>query len=135
MKAVLDTNVLISAIFYGGIVGEILNHWQEGAFTAVVSEATTNEYRDVIERFSKRHTQLAVVGKELLDIFIRKAIFVDSPKNPLKLARDPKDDIFLECAEVSGADYLVSGDKDLLVIGQHGRTQILKPRAFLDVLL
>ncbi len=45
-------------------------------------------------------------------------------------SRDPDDDKILACASATGADYLVTGDEDLLVITQHGGTRILSPRDF-----
>ena len=48
------------------------------------------------------------------------------------ICRDPKDDFILECAETGGADLIVTGDKDLLSLANHGRTEIATPRQYLD---
>jgi predicted nucleic acid-binding protein len=50
------------------------------------------------------------------------------------ICRDPKDDMVLECAESSGADLIVTGDKDLLAVSEYKGIRILTPRAFLDEL-
>ena len=51
-----------------------------------------------------------------------------------RICRDPKDDMLLACAKAAKADYLVSEDNDLLVIGQHHTTRIIKIAAFLNIL-
>jgi len=52
----------------------------------------------------------------------------------LAVSRDPKDDPFLACAQSVGCNYLVTGDKDMLVLQFHGTTKILTPAGFLSVL-
>ncbi len=52
-----------------------------------------------------------------------------------KLCRDPKDDKFLNLASSGAADYLVTGDEDLLILQAHKDTHILKPRDFLELLI
>jgi len=56
------------------------------------------------------------------------------PEEIESICRDPKDDIFLACAKAAKADYLVSEDKDLLVLKSHYTTQIVDVMAFLSVL-
>ena len=51
------------------------------------------------------------------------------------ISRDPKDDIFLACAAASCADFLVSGDEDLLFLAEHHGTKIVTPSEFLQILL
>lgn len=51
-----------------------------------------------------------------------------------RISRDPKDDIFLVCAATANCDFLVTGDKDLLVLKAHKRTKIVTPAKFLSIL-
>jgi len=48
----------------------------------------------------------------------------------VRVCRDPKDDMFLECADLAKADFLISGDKDLLVLGSYKRTRIVSPAEY-----
>jgi predicted nucleic acid-binding protein len=50
-----------------------------------------------------------------------------------KLCRDPHDDMFLECAEIAAADFLVTSDNDLLVLGAYKKTRIVDPATYLLV--
>ena len=54
MRAVLDTNVVMSAIFFGGVPFEVLNAWHNGEFELVVSDAVMAEYRAIAERMKAK---------------------------------------------------------------------------------
>ncbi|MCJ7450428.1 MAG: hypothetical protein MUP58_01675 [Candidatus Nanohaloarchaeota archaeon QJJ-9] len=59
------------------------------------------------------------------------ATFGGKPERTVERSPDPSDDKFLEAAEESGADYLVTGDSHLLKLEEHKNTKIVKPEEFM----
>ena len=64
MKVVLDTNVLISAIFFGGIPGRILSAWATGELTLVLSPDVLDKYRRVVLELSKKYPALQSAAED-----------------------------------------------------------------------
>lgn len=111
MKLVLDTNVLVSGIFWGGRPGKLLDDWVAGHHVLLVTPPILLEYSRVISELSATHDPvLALRWSRLLT---ETGVMV-IPVPATVECRDPKDQMFLECAIGGSADYLVSGDKDLL---------------------
>lgn len=116
-RIVVDTGVLISAFAYGGIPAKAVQRaFKESKI--FISPDILEEYRNVPLLLEKRkkitHQQL----KSLLQgiaIFVSKAELL-YPQEKLKLCRDEKDNMILECCLKANADILITGDKDLLVI-------------------
>jgi len=73
------------------------------------------------------------LAAEWLDVIAVAAIFVE-PQENIQVCRDPNDDMFLEAAVAGRADYLISGDQDLLAIGSIGKTLIVSPRQAWEML-
>jgi uncharacterized protein len=138
--AVLDTNLTISgAITPHGIPNRILRAYQRQAFTLVSSPELVAEVRDVLTRpkISERYRpDPAIVGALLAGL--RAGQVRPLPLDALPIhCRDPKDDPVLACALGGHADYLVTGDADLLSLDGHpalGQLRIVTPRAFLALL-
>jgi len=131
VKIVLDTNVLVSGIFYRGIPGKILEAWIEGRLTVSATPLILVEYRRAIEDLGSKDPALAARWRESL--FGGCQILPDEG-NPPRICRDPTDDKFLSCARRAKAECLVTGDKDLKVLEGKFPFQILSPREFLKVL-
>jgi putative PIN family toxin of toxin-antitoxin system len=130
VKVVLDTNVLISGIFFSGPPAEILSYWRHKAFESVVSEPIIVEYIRVAEEIAKKFPRLEIT--EILEIFILNSTVVDTTGLKIRLCEDPDDNKFLECAVAGGCEVIVSGDKHLLKIKEFQGIKILKPRDFLE---
>ena len=130
MRVVIDTNVLISGIFFSGPPAEILDHWKKRAFLSVISEPIIIEYVRVAEEISRKFPPIKIA--EILDLFILHSEIVDTNGIEIKECEDPDDDKFLECAVAGGCQIIVSGDKHLLNIAKYQEVKILKPRNFLD---
>lgn len=96
MKAVLDTNVFISAVFFGGTPGEVLSAWREGAFQIVLSREIVYEYRRVGMRLAA--TFPAVDLGPALNLLLSHAEFVIPAALTQTFCRDPDDDKFVACA-------------------------------------
>ncbi len=135
--AVLDANVFVSAILSPkGIPAKVLAAWREEQFQLVISAAILEEIERVLHypKIVKRHRWL----EERLQTFIEDLASLAIPTpGKLRLSvieEDPADDRYLECAVEGEVDYLVSGDRHLLDLGEYQGIRILSPRAFLAVL-
>ena len=128
-RAVLDTNVLVSGLL-GGTATDVIRKWRTGAFELVLSEEIMSEYEVVLNR-PKFRLPVRVV-QELLDHISKEAKWVVPASDIGANARDPSDNKFLEAAVVGQADWLVSGDTDLLDIEEFEGILIIPPWEFLS---
>jgi uncharacterized protein len=132
MTVVLDTNVILSAILFGGKPRQVLQAALSGAIRVGVSESTFAELLEVLNRpkfgFSARFVQ--IIASE----FAAMAEWVEPTEHFEMVKDDPKDNQFIDCAIVAGAAYLVSGDKHLLKLGKCGKTAIVNVDSFIDIL-
>lgn len=137
MKAVIDTNVLVSrAISDRGAPARIFRLLENGAFELLVTEEILAEYRRALgyEHVQKAH-RYTTEKIESTVLSIRRIATVSTPDALLNaVPADPDDDKFIECAFSGGADYIVSGDKHLLALGQYKGVQIVSPAVFLALL-
>ena len=117
-KAVIDTNLFISALLTPyGTPAKLLNAWRKGKYDLVISNDMLSELREVVvEPYFKKHTILAKRSLQVVMTLRLGAEFVKPTSlNQLPVhCRDPKDDKVLALSLVADADYLVTGDKDLL---------------------
>ena len=131
MKVVLDTNVLVAAFLSEGICYKLLLRARKKEYDLVLSDDIIAEFEGVLLRkFSLSQSELSDV-RNLLAEPIREICRKVDPTKPV--SGRPADDKILACASASGADYLVTGDEDLLVVKQYGGTKILAPRDFEDL--
>ena len=133
MRIVVDTNVLISGAFFSGVPSKIIDACVGGNFKLVLTTEIIEEYRRVGEVFTKKRPN--VDFERFLGILISKAVFVEPAHVDPDICRDSDDVKFLECALASNSKYLVSGDKDLLVIKDFSGVTIYTPREFVDEFL
>lgn len=126
MKVVLDTNVLVAAFLTEGICYRLLLRARKKEYNLVLSAHLIAEFEGVLLR------KFSLSQSELLDVrnLLAEAIHeMRGEVGPIKpVSRDPDDDRILACASASSADYVVTGDEDLLVMKQYGGTRILAPR-------
>lgn len=132
MKVVLDTNVVMSGIFFGGIPGQILRAWGGGAFELVLSADILEEYRDVADELAGDHSQLEDAWVPVLALLPRNATLVQAPPLKQQVGADPDDDKFLAAARAAGASIVVSGDKHLKAVSGWNGIEVLSPRGFRD---
>ena len=131
MRAVLDTNVFISGIFWKGQASKVISHWKEGKFTLVVSLEIVSEIITVLKDF-----KIQLPGdmiKKWSDLIVRNSLVVE-PSEKLNVVRDdPKDNMFIEAAVAGNADYIVSQDNHLLKLKEHRRIKIVSPEDFIGL--
>jgi len=129
-RFVVDTNVLISALFFKDskprkVFNKIL---EEGSI--IVSVDTLIELVDVLNRSKfDRYLPLSIRANFLAS-FIKKTIYIEIEERII-ICRDPKDNKFLELAVNGNADCIICGDKDLLVLSPFRDIPILSPDEFL----
>jgi putative PIN family toxin of toxin-antitoxin system len=128
MNVLVDTNVVISAVIRDRlpqrVIDEIVS--RDDWFWIVTTEIET-EYREVLARpkfkvsTAIQQNWRALVGEVTVRV---------SPTTPPPFPRDPKDELFIAAALASDADFLITGDKDLLDEQPLVSTKILRPAEF-----
>lgn len=119
MRAVVDTNAVVSALLFRSEASRLLDCWVAGGLRLVVSPAILEEYRRVLLYPRFRLTAGEAEGL-VVDHVLPYADLIE-PTERLRVCRDEHDDKFLECGVAAGADAVVSGDQDLLVLGPQFR--------------
>ena len=131
LRVVFDTNTVISALLFPkGRLAWLRTVWRQGTVVPLVSKATAEEIVRVLD-YPKFHLD-AADQDELLGDFLPFAeiIEADLPTGEVPICRDKHDQIFLELAAAGEADALVTGDTDLLVLGEQFPIPIMKPADF-----
>lgn len=133
LRCVFDTNVLISALLFNK------SKPAQAFFAAMrneevlVSADMISELSEVLgrEKFDKYLTEEE--RERFLRSLLQNAMLVEISEK-VRACRDPKDDKFLELAVNGAADYIISGDGDLLILHPFRNVQILTPEAFLSMM-
>ena len=136
LKLVLDTNTIISAFFWEGNEAELLRKIEQGKAELYVTNETLNEVKEVIKRpkFIEVMRRADLTPDQIMEKIVSLSHLVIAPKLNIKACRDEKDNKFLECAESAKADYLVSGDEDLLVLKEFNGVIIVRTGRMLELL-
>ena len=129
MRIVIDTNVLISGVFFGGFPRKILNAVVEHRLTACATTEIINEYEEIVQEMISR--KQGHINCRLLTPLIQVLEVVESITH-VELSRDPDDDKFIGCAKAAKALYIVSGDKDLLVLENVDNIYIITAKDFCE---
>ena len=133
MKVVLDTNVLISSIFFSGPPLQILKAWRKADVQFVISPEIIEEYLRVSRVLADQFPSVEI--NPILTLIITHSEIVQPQVLDRQICQDPDDDKFLACALSSDTKIIISGDKHLLKLKEHCGITILTPRAFLDQFL
>lgn len=133
LRVVLDTNVLLSGIAYpSSIPGKIMAAWHHGSVEVLLSTYILDELRRVLPRLAHRHGLNDVEMDELVDILSIQAELVDPAILIDPNLRDAHDQpvlgTLLAAQQSVGAEYLITGDKDLLALAE--RYDIVTPAKF-----
>ena len=132
MRAVLDPNVLISAVISpAGAPREILTAWTQGRFDLIVSPQLLGELRDVLAKPKLSRWDSDPAAAEYVEGLTDAALLIDDPPAQPGLSPDPDDDYLITLARAAGADYLVSGDHHLTGLA-NPTPPVLTPREFRD---
>jgi len=136
MRAVIDTNILIRALIKPrGTVGPVLTRLAVGEYTLVYSQPLLNELlaKLALPRIRQKY--------DIHDESIEKTMAVLAlrgervhPVRSVRVCRDPKDDMLIEAALAGAAEYVVTGDEDLLSMKKFETVRFVTPRTFLAAL-
>jgi putative PIN family toxin of toxin-antitoxin system len=129
VRAVIDTNVLLSGLFWHGAPHRLIEAVRAGALTLITSPALLAEFAEVLRR-SKFQAILArsrTDPEQTLAELRRLAEIVDPAPLPARVSRDPDDDAVLALAAASQADLVISGDADLLTLGARAGISVVTP--------
>ncbi|MHB1349350.1 MAG: putative toxin-antitoxin system toxin component, PIN family [Desulfobulbaceae bacterium] len=130
MKIVLDTNVFISGIFFGGPPSQILQSWRKSQIQIVLTEQILEEYQRVGNELSTKYFSINI--EPIIELFTIFGDFVETKGITETICEDPDDNKFIECAIASQSKLIVSGDKHLLKISGYKDIEVLTPRQFVD---
>jgi uncharacterized protein len=136
MRVVLDTNTIISGLFWGGVPWQVYRAAFAEHYILLTTDAMIDELKDVLNR-PKFAPSLAVFKRsadEILTEYLEIAELVTAAEIPTDVVRDPKDRAVLACAVGGNANCIISGDKDLLVLRTYQNISILTATPFLSQL-
>jgi putative PIN family toxin of toxin-antitoxin system len=137
IRAILDTNVLISGLITEqGPPRQIVDAWLDGHFTLITPLYHVQELNQVLSypRIARRLCLEDAELEMILAALLSEAEVVPGHLQLPGVTRDPKDDATVACAQEGKADYIVSGDQDLLVLGEYEGIPIVTPRQFIEIL-
>lgn len=126
MRVLLDTNVLLSAILFGGVPRRLLQAVIDGRIRLVTSRHLLDEFEGILEEKFGFSMAAAVETRSELEVLAEIVEPVDIPQ----VCRDPDDDQVLASATVGAAEVIVTGDRDLLVLEWYNKIEILTPAMF-----
>jgi uncharacterized protein len=136
LKVVLDTNVWISALLWGGKPAAAIKAAEEGKIGIFASEEIVGEISQVLAypKLPKICQAECLRHEELIEAVLKVVKFVEVTKKVNVVMEHPADDKFIECALAARADYIVSGDKHLLKVGSYKKTRIVSVNEFLQII-
>jgi uncharacterized protein len=131
LRVTADSNIYISALNFGGLPDKLLDLARDGEFQLVLSEAIVDEISRVLrDKFGWAEGSIALARERISD-FTERVI----PGRRIDAVRDdPTDNRILECDETGRCEYLVTGDKHLLKLGQFAAIRIVRPAKFIEIL-
>jgi len=130
IRVVLDTNVVISAILFKEVLCQFETWWRDGIIIPLVSKDTFEEIRKVLiyPKFQLSEDEVNYVVMELLLPYFE--VITLKGEQGISACRDHHDDKFLFTAHQGKAEYLISGDQDLLIQKRYRKVRIVSPKGF-----
>ncbi len=127
-KIVIDTNVFVSGVVFGVTPKIVLDFVRLSNIELLMSQLLAEEILAQMYRFRI---------EEITNQVVRYTIFSQArmiaPRIVPAISRDPKDDMLLALSLAGKAEYLITGDKDLLILRTFERTKIVTPSEFLTI--
>lgn len=131
-KVVIDTNIYISAIFWGGKPREVVDL---GRDEKILIFTSSDIEREIVEKLRIKFRLAEEEINQIISDFSTFTIPVKITNRIQAAPDDPDDDKFIECAVSCKADFIVSGDKHLLKMKEYHGIKILRASEYLPLLL
>jgi len=134
MRVVIDTNLWVSGLLWRGQPGKLLRLAEAGRIEVCMTPSMLAELAEVLtyERFQPRLAQLRLTSVELVAFAMGLVTVLETSSGTPIVRADPDDDVFLHCAVVAGATYVVSGDHHLLELVNYAGIPIVTVHDFLS---
>ena len=133
-KVVIDTNVIVSALLFGGKPGNLITLWKHRVIIPFVTKEIVDEYLRVLT-----YPKFELTEKEIQYLLYQQILpyfnIVEAKPGNIILQSDPSDDKFIRCAMAGTAYAVISGDSHLLSLKKYRNTPIVTPSQFLNELI
>lgn len=130
LRVTADSNIYISALNFGGIPDQLLDLARAGAIQLAISGPILEEISRVLRSKFQWAEDAIVQVQEQISSFAETV----NPEEHIEVVTDdPTDNRILECAIAARSEYIVTGDKHLLRLGQFAATRIVNPAKFLEI--
>ena len=130
MRVVLDTNVLISGIYFGGIPKILIDIWKQGKINYMLTVEIYDEYKRVDNAIRSKYPN--IMPERIIELVGEKSAFLIPIDAIHEECPDVNDYMFINCALSSKTKTINSGDEDLLSMNGYRGLEVLKPRKFLE---
>jgi putative PIN family toxin of toxin-antitoxin system len=130
ISVVIDTNVFVSALLFGGTPGKLIPLWKSRKILPYLSSEILTELLRVLAYPKFELTESEIQYLLYVEILPFCSV-VEAKTGSVIIDRDPSDDMFLRCCEAANARALISGDNHLLKLKIYRNTLILTPSQFL----
>ncbi len=130
IPVVIDTNVFLSALLFGGTPGKLISLWKSGKIQPQLNKTTVAELLRVLAYPKFELTENEIQYLLYVEILPFCKI-VQTKSGPVIITEDPSDDMFLRCCDISNVKVLISGDSHLLALKSYANASILTPSQFL----
>ena len=131
-KVVVDTNVVVSALLFGGHPGRLIELWQMDAIKPVASKQIIDEYLRVLT-YPKFKLSAEEINFLLYQQILPYFDIIDVHHGPAIIKKDPEDDKFIRCALAGKAKFIISGDQHLLALKFYRKIKIVSPADFIKI--
>jgi len=132
IRIVADTNLLISSIFWDGAPCRIVQRALDGELEIVACAWILNEVRRVLTNPEEGFVLSEQEVDDVVNGILAFSTIVE-PSRTLSVSRDAKDDPIIACALAAKAGFIVTRDKDLLVLKEYSGIRIVSPEEFLEL--
>jgi len=132
---VIDTNVIVSALLFGGKPGELIRFWKTGQIQPLISKEISEEYLRFLAypKFNLSEKEIGFLfNHEILPYF--KAVKIKPGRWKTTVEDDPSDDMFIRCAVSGMCKIIISGDRHFLNLKTYDKIRILSVSLFLKEL-
>jgi len=129
-RCVIDSNVWVSALVFGGNPRKIFTNVVQNGWRVVVSEEILTEVRRIL---NQKFPDFVQDFEDLVTVLQPYVSIVKLGSESVTVSRDKDDDMVIETALLGKADFIITGDKDLLVIARFKSIVIVTPQYFLSV--